>query len=252
MSAAIPGPSTDPTPSPKPFIDSDVDDPDAINEAGDTDTVVRPKKRQKSVPPVFKFNTSAVHSSSKFKWHTRPQQITNKKTPSCNVIRFKPGPTAEARVADTPEKAFRLLFSDAILDEIVTWTNACIQLEAANYAKRTPVHSPVTYLELLSLLGILIFGGCQRDNHLSVEELWSPELGAPMYRAAMGQFRFEFLMRCLHFDDPATRLERRAADKFAPIRNIFDIFNDNCQKLYSPGENLTVGQQLLGFRGYDL
>ena len=102
---------------------------------------------------------------------------------------------------------------------------------------------------LLSYFLILVFSGCQRDNHLSVEEMWSPELGSPFYRSAMGQVRFEFLNRCLRFDNPVTRQERRAVDKFAPIRKIFDMFNENCRRLYSPGDCMTVDEQLLGFRG---
>lgn len=47
----------------------------------------------------------------------------------------------------------------------------------------------------------------------------------------------------------ATREKRRANDKFAPIRKIWDVFIDNCGKVYVPGENLTVDEQLMVFRG---
>lgn len=136
-----------------------------------------------------------------------------------------------------------------MLDEIVMWTNVRIDIEAAYYAKRGAVHNHVTREELLAYLGILIFSGCQKDNHLSVDEMWSPTLASPLYRAAMSQIRFEFLNRCLRYDDPSTRDERRRNDKFAPIRNIFEIFIDNCRSMYSPGEHLTIDEQLLGFRG---
>ena len=142
-----------------------------------------------------------------------------------------------------------MLFSDDILDEIVRWTNVRIAIEANHYTKRAAEHNPVDRLELLAYLGILLLSGCQRDSHLSVEEMWAPELGSPLYRAAMSQTRFEFLNRCLRFDDPETRMDRRNADKFAPIRNIFDIFNENCRRMYSPGEYLTIDEQLLAFRG---
>lgn len=56
----------------------------------------------------------------------------------------------------------------------------------------------------------------------------------------MFEARFVFLVLCLRFEDPATREERRAYDKFAPIRKIWDIFIDHCQKIYVPGSNLTV------------
>ncbi|GLD70151.1 piggyBac transposable element-derived protein 4-like protein [Lates japonicus] len=65
----------------------------------------------------------------------------------------------------------------------------------------------------------------------------------------MFEGRFSFLLTCLRFDDPDTRQERQAMDKFAPIRKIWQIFIDNCKKLYVPSENITVDEQLLGFRG---
>ncbi|GLD46315.1 piggyBac transposable element-derived protein 4-like protein [Lates japonicus] len=99
------------------------------------------------------------------------------------------------------------------------------------------------------MLGIFIFSGGQKDNHLSTKEMWNPSTGAPVYRAAMSEGRFSFLLACLRFDDPDTRQERQAMDKFAPIRKIWDIFIDNCKKLYVPGENITVDKQLLAFRG---
>ncbi|KAK4318812.1 hypothetical protein Pmani_010235 [Petrolisthes manimaculis] len=191
--------STDPLHMPS--DESDVDEPAAIDP---DQPVVRRRRRERTVPPLVNFRTATVFSKSKYKWNCRPQS-TSQKTPSRNILHIHPGPTDEARVADTPDKAFRLLFSDNILDEIVTWTNVRIEIEAAMYSKRSAAHNPVERQELLSYLGILLFSRCQRDNHLSVEEMWSVELGPPLYRSAMGQLRFEFLNRCLRFDDPATR-----------------------------------------------
>lgn len=65
----------------------------------------------------------------------------------------------------------------------------------------------------------------------------------------MSEARFRFLIRCLRCDDPETRQARREDDKFAAVREIWDIFIEKCGKLYVPHENLTVDEQLLGFRG---
>ncbi|CAL9691157.1 unnamed protein product [Knipowitschia caucasica] len=162
---------------------------------------------------------------------------------------FTPGPTPEASNADTPEKCFSLFFEDKIIDQIVTWTNIRIDAEAVKYRKRTGTFQRTTPAEMRALLGICIFSGCQKDNHLSTKEMWNPATGAPVYRAAMSECRFSFLLTCLRFDDPDTRQERQAMDKFAPIREIWQIFIDNCKKLYVPSENITVDEQLLGFRG---
>lgn len=38
-------------------------------------------------------------------------------------------------------------------------------------------------------------------------------------------------------------------ETFAPIRKIWDIFINNCKKLVVSGENISVDEQLLAFRG---
>lgn len=45
-----------------------------------------------------------------------------------------------------------------------------------------------------------------------------------MYSVATSQGHFEFLLNCLRFDDPDTQQERQEADKFAPVRETWDIF----------------------------
>lgn len=87
------------------------------------------------------------------------------------------------------------------------------------------------------------------DNHLSTKDMFAVDIGAPLYRAAMSQGRFEFILNCLRFDNPETRETRRKTDKFAPIREVFGHFIKNCETLYTPNEHLTVDEQLLGFRG---
>ena len=71
-----------------------------------------------------------------------------------------------------------------------------------------------------------------------------------MYRTAMSEARFCFLINSLRFDDPETREARRAIDIFAPIRKLWDMFIKNYEKMYVPSNNLTVDEQLLVFRGW--
>lgn len=46
-----------------------------------------------------------------------------------------------------------------------------------------------------------------------------------------------------------TRIARRAKDKFAPVRGVWDMFQKNLTKYYHPGAFLTVDEQLVPFRG---
>lgn len=53
----------------------------------------------------------------------------------------------------------------------------------------------------------------------------------------------------IRFDDKEDRIERRARNKLAAIRNVFDRWNRNLQKLYVCGDCVTVDEQLIPFRG---
>lgn len=79
--------------------------------------------------------------------------------------------------------------------------------------------------------------------------MFSPQYGAAIYKSTMNGFRFNFMLRCLRFDDLYARAERNETDKFAPFRHVFDSFVANCQKHYIPGDKLTIDEQLLAFRG---
>ncbi|XP_066946112.1 piggyBac transposable element-derived protein 4-like [Macrobrachium rosenbergii] len=46
-----------------------------------------------------------------------------------------------------------------------------------------------------------------------------------------------------------TREEKKRTDKFAAVREIWDKLISNCTAHYSPGEHITINEQLLGFSG---
>ena len=59
--------------------------------------------------------------------------------------------------------------------------------------------------------------------------------GKPIRITATSQKRFLFLVYCLRFDDSTTRAQRRADDKLATIRNIYDKFLVACEANCTPG-----------------
>ena len=65
----------------------------------------------------------------------------------------------------------------------------------------------------------------------------------------MSENRFHFLLRCIRYDNRNTRQQRSVQDKLAPIRELLDLFLENFQNYYTPGEFLTVDEQLVAFRG---
>ncbi|KAG5866140.1 hypothetical protein JTB14_038341 [Gonioctena quinquepunctata] len=65
----------------------------------------------------------------------------------------------------------------------------------------------------------------------------------------MSRDRFVAPTKCIRFNNMATRAERRAVDKLAPIRCIFDMFVENFKRMMYPESHMTVDEHLLGFRG---
>jgi hypothetical protein len=60
----------------------------------------------------------------------------------------------------------------------------------------------------------------------------------------MTRDRFKEIMRYIRFDNKITRSFRLEEDKFALFSEIWDMFNDNCQRHYTPSENVAADEQL--------
>ena len=107
-----------------------------------------------------------------------------------------------------------------MVEEIRTCTNDVIKQYRVHYSNKdlTQIRN-VCPNEIRALIGLLIFSGAHKYNKLSTEEMFS-STESPLYRAIMSERRFQFLLRCLRFDDLNTRLQRKHTDQFASIRNI--------------------------------
>jgi hypothetical protein len=104
--------------------------------------------------------------------------------------------------------------------------------------------------EIRALIGILLFLGVTKRSKGSTTSIWAKDrTGKPICLAAMSQKRFLFLVYCLRFDDSTTTTQRRANDKLAPIRNVYDKFVEACKANYTPGTGCAVDEFLHGFRG---
>ncbi|KAK4324281.1 hypothetical protein Pmani_005121 [Petrolisthes manimaculis] len=156
--------------------------------------------------------------------------------------------TNEAKNAVTPGDFLSLIIDDDMINIIVTCTNRMIEKKARKYKTEGFVHK-TSYTEIKALIGILILSGSKHDNHHTTLEMFSTHHGAPIYRFVCSRNRFTFLLDCLRFDNIETRAERQATDKFAPFRDIFERFVSNSTKHYTPGNKLTIDEQLLSFRG---
>lgn len=134
-----------------------------------------------------------------------------------------------------------------MLEVVVKHTNEEINRIFVNISNQT-YHYVTNLTEIKAFIGLLYFAGIQRDRYKSTVNMWK-ESRCGLYRAVMSRNRFEFMCSCIRFDDKTTRAERQNADRFAAFRKIWSMFIENCKKYYTPLQNCTIDEQLLGFRG---
>lgn len=110
---------------------------------------------------------------------------------------------------------------------------------------------PTDSTEIHAYIGLLLIQGALQATKEPQKMLWCTDkkYARPIIPASMSRNRFQLLTAFIRFDDYSTRAQRRMSDKLAPIREIFDIFVQNCSKAYSPGSHVTIDEQLVSFRG---
>lgn len=182
-------------------------------------------------------------------WHATPFHSKFTRTSKKNLVIHLPGPKGNAKNINEIKDLWEIFFNDTMIDIIVENTNKEISLQKENFSTKQSYIHDVTKNEILATIGLLYFAGVLKNAHLSLEEMWSNKFGIPIFRNTMSKNRFEFILNCLRFDNKETRLERRSKDKFAPIRDIWEMFIQACKENYTPGEYVTIDEQLMSFRG---
>ncbi|KAG7177743.1 PiggyBac transposable element-derived protein 4-like 6 [Homarus americanus] len=228
-------------------IDSEASDDSA------TSSSTSPHKKRRLATDMedlqFTYTEPLLQGDIGLRWSNKPVMETVPKPNRDIVNGIRSGPDGLATIADTPEQCLELFLDLDMINEIVIHTNSAISAISEKVSTKNATVEETSVDEIKALIGILIFSGCRRDNHLSTAEMWNTQVGSPLYQAAMSERRFSFLLECLCFDEAATRRERSKTDKLAPIRQLWNEFLTKCQKSYVPGETLTVGEQLLPFHG---
>lgn len=178
-------------------------------------------------------------------WNARAYKPT--RTPIENIFTSTSRLTEFSKHVKTPRESWDLFFS--FMDSILEYTNIYIIKMQQKY--RDLKHARLADIdELNALFGLLYLAGLHKSSHVNVRDIWATDgTGLEIFPATMSYNRFQFLLRCIRFDNIENREERRNIDKLAPIREIFDIFNNNCMKFYNCGSLITVDEKLESFRG---
>ena len=97
-------------------------------------------------------------------------------------------------VKETPLKSFELFFVDAVIREIVKWTNQKIETVKTSYTSKPGFLYNTIVTEIRALIGILLFLGATKSSKESTASIWAKDgTGKPICIAAMCQKRFCFL-----------------------------------------------------------
>ena len=125
-----------------------------------------------------------------------------------------------------------------MLHHILKYTN---QHAASHYARKKMQWDPIDMVELKAFFGILYLLGVSKGNHESIRNLWSDApMARPIFKATMSVNRFESIRCHLRFDSMDTREERRALDKFALFREVWNFFESKCRENYTPSAEVCI------------
>lgn len=172
------------------------------------------------------------------------------RTRSSNVIKFTPGLKGPALNANSPADFWGVFITPEIIGLLVEHTNSMIAMQKGKYAQSYRTKD-TDVIEMKALIGLLMLAGTYHASRLHLADIWKADgTGIEVFRLTMSLDRFRFLLCCLRFDDKTTREERKRVDKLAPVRQIFEMFVENCKKSYTPSEFVTIDEMLVAFRGH--
>jgi len=143
----------------------------------------------------------------------------------CNIITGSPGPTRTTDVATTMYEVFNMFLDDEIVDTIYNFTNAAAsrvvqELNANAAPNRMRIWIDVDPVEIKAFFDVLLIAGALRCRKETISEMWTTDetIRRVVFTAAMARNRFAHILQFIRFDDKSKRVQRKANDKLAAIR----------------------------------
>ncbi|XP_067142487.1 LOW QUALITY PROTEIN: piggyBac transposable element-derived protein 4-like [Centruroides vittatus] len=210
---------------------------------------IQTSNTRNSNPHVLQPTTQFLYGKNKHKWLSTPRSVSTR-TMRWNIVHFIPGPKGGTRDLHEPIDLFSLFLTDDKLNQVVTFTNAEIIIQKNNFKHDSHTVLLTNLLEVKALLGLLYNSAALKSNHLPTCLLFNTQRSGTIFKACMSTERFNFLIKCLRFDDKQTRDVRKLVDKFTPIHELWQKMIEHFQKWYTLGAYITVdNEQLTGFHG---
>ena len=111
--------------------------------------------------------------------------------------------------------------------------------------RRSNEQFAVSLADIETFIGLQYARGFYGKGH-PVAFLWSKRYGILIFYESISRDYFLKILKYLRFDDKPNRVRSGSrADKFAPIRQVFEHFANQCQKKYTCKSLVTVNEQLM-------
>lgn len=191
-------------------------------------------------------------------WYSNPDQVTITERQNDPI---KPGVKPYATKAKSELDCWILFINNKMLAAILKHTNAEIKSRITTDvpASNRYIYKDVKMDELMALFGLMYIAGLNTSRFRNFSDLWQSDDNddddtgdvddIAMFKMTIPLPRFNFLQKCLRFDDATTRKQRLKKDNIAEVRRIFENFTKNCQKAYKPSDRLALGEIFTPYLG---
>ncbi|KAI5099947.1 dual specificity protein phosphatase 26 isoform X1 [Silurus meridionalis] len=153
---------------------------------------------------------------------------------SCFTAQAGPTESAKRKITSVLQ-SFLCLLDMEILQTIRECT--------VHQARRTEPNWNLAVQELMAFISILFVRAIMCPVG-AIVDCWSESFLVPVIKDIMYRDRFISIMQHLRFDYEDMRAERVKTDKFAAISDIWTRFIKNCVESFTPGEHMTIDEQL--------
>ena len=188
---------------------------------------------------------------------TKTQEATGRQQ-KCDTISGRISclaPNSRANNIENIEDTFHLYFENDIMDKIVDCTNIRINETIARLLHSDNFNESNNYtwvkktdrVEIDALFGLMYFRGILGVNLHITDRLFSSDIYF-IFGTIMSKNRFRFLKVHICFDNLQKRTQLRETDRFAAVREIWEIFNSNLSKHVAPSEYVSIDETLYPMR----
>ena len=105
----------------------------------------------------------------------------------------------------------------------------------------------VTISEMWKFLSLLFLTGIIKKSTLSSYWSTDPLLATPFFSSVMSRDRFYSILRYFHFNNNGTRPED-CTDRLYKVRPVYDMLIEKFKTVYTPGEHLSLDEEMLKWR----